>query len=63
MEFDKVFNTPFDERDVLNGKPCKIARTIKVRNTDGTTAEAYRITFEDGTEIGAWPEEITDRKA
>lgn len=59
-EFTHIFTTPYDALDSLNGKKCRIARTIKVKNSDGTTSEAYRVVFEDGTEVGAWTEELKE---
>lgn len=62
-ETEYIFDTPYDERDALNGQKCRVLRTIEVKHGDGTTTDSYRVVFEDGTAISAWPEELKEVQA
>ena len=57
-----LFNSPYDQYKHLNGKLCILLKTHKEERPDFEYSECgdmHSVKFEDGTEINAWPEELT----
>ena len=57
--FTDTFNSPYEQYRELNGMPFKVLRRGSVEDGwDIETLPAWKITFEDGLIIDAFPEEI-----
>ena len=59
-----IFRTPYDQYREHNGKTCVVLEELSHATHPATLDEEvgslFRIRLEDGTEIDAWPEELTE---
>lgn len=66
MSLRKQFTTPYDQYKYREGQPFTTLRKITKRNAtqaelreyDREVLPMYRIQFDDGVVISAWPEEV-----
>jgi hypothetical protein len=55
-----TFQSPYEQYKERNGQGCKVVETITEPDAthDEEVLPMYRVQFEDGATIEAWPEEI-----
>lgn len=56
--FSRTFFTPYSDHSDRIGQPFSIARRLEEEDADLECLPMWKIRFEDGTEIDAYPEEI-----
>ena len=59
-DYRNKFWSPYEEFAKRIGQPFSLVKVEKnaSENCDGTMSDMYRIKFQDGAEITAWPEEV-----
>ena len=56
--FRDTFTTPYEQYADREGEPFGVIRELTDQERDPEVGRMWRIEFEDGTQIDAWPEEV-----
>jgi len=57
-----IFKTPYDQYKEYDGQRCVVLRELTDQERDPEVGTMYRIRFNDGQEIDAWPEELIEEQ-
>lgn len=59
-DYRKIFWSPYQEFAERVGESFELVKVLpgEAEDCDGEPYDMYRIKFQDGTEITAWPEEV-----
>ena len=61
MNFSKKFHSPYNQYRDRNGQSFEVLEPIMNDQKDVEVGSMYKIKFQDGVEIDAWPEEIIEK--